>query len=626
MAGHLVILRDMLDARVLLGCIVDAGGRVQHWVEVWIQSLDGLAESLPACREALSNTVLDQRWMSYFRGLGTLDQAGIVETGWERAHPPPTYLDLSTLEPVHPVDPESEVQWQLCQEDGLLAKRNLPKYSVSLHRYLYLPKSRKNPLFIPVTPNAPTNASTRPVEEITGGNDDLIPLNPGGGLMLVRQYSPIRFEVFVDLLGGGSWEGVSHGRSVLDLGSATEALRGEDSARSAEGRLFLGAHGRWGRLLETFHLKLRLLADAVAAVRSTVCDHQRPLLNLTADSFQVKLGEPGQGLPFLWTAKAALIDPGDAIALAIEGTDVQYYLQARAGGTSVYQPESAGESARGRGSVRIRKVLQDADGPMILEGTFQTQERVRTAQNDLVWLRLSLGNGRVDLYARLDVKAALASGEWRFRTVGQKLTEQAATALRAAEGVPIREVPFEVIPLLSTPCDLYALGVLAVRTLLVDKQTTLPVALDEVLSLSKEVANEYDDTVDLNSRVKAIFNRDPRWVQSLGPQRLTHEEVTAGDAFDLVPSEVWWSTLATVLRMFPGTGPDSTCQDYGDAQSGGIHKVFDRVTKDLDDLLVRTRSLIVIDWRFNREIHAVLRSHLTGIIRSPSVNEQKDKS
>ena len=33
---------------------------------------------------------------------------------------------------------------------------------------------------------------------------------------------------------------------------------------------------------------------------------------------------------------------------------------------------------------------------------------------------------------------------------------------------------------------------------------------------------------------------------------------------------------------------------------------------DLDSLLLRTRSLIVIDWRFNREIHAVIRNYLKG--------------
>jgi len=39
--------------------------------------------------------------------------------------------------------------------------------------------------------------------------------------------------------------------------------------------LFLGRHGRKGRLAETFHLKLRALADAVAAVRSLVAQVKR---------------------------------------------------------------------------------------------------------------------------------------------------------------------------------------------------------------------------------------------------------------------------------------------------------------------------------------------------------------
>src|SRR5437868_6991527 len=33
-AGHLVVLRDTADARVLLGGVVDAGGQVHQWVEL----------------------------------------------------------------------------------------------------------------------------------------------------------------------------------------------------------------------------------------------------------------------------------------------------------------------------------------------------------------------------------------------------------------------------------------------------------------------------------------------------------------------------------------------------------------------------------------------------------------
>lgn len=85
------------------------------------------------------------------------------------------------------------------------------------------------------------------------------------------------------------------------------------------------------------------------------------------------------------------------------------------------------------------------------------------------------------------------------------------------------------------------------------------------------------------------------------------------EARDLIPAELWYDVLATLVRLFPGAGPDSHCRDFADAPSGGIHRIFDPVLKNVGDLIVKSRSLIVIDWRFNREIHAVLRQIGLGI-------------
>ena len=231
----------------------------------------------------------------------------------------------------------------------------------------------------------------------------------------------------------------------------------------------------------------------------------------------------------------------------------------------------------------------------MLEGTLATQERLEPAKNDLIWMRLSLSCGRVDLYARLESQKALASGEWRFRTISQRLGDAQAGSLKAAEGVTIHDSPFELVPLLSAPCDLYSLGVLVVRTLLVNEHTTLPVALDEVLSLARQVAIEHDASVDLGARIQAIFGRDNRWFGPLGPHCLTSEPIQAEEAFDLIPARLWFDTLAMVVRMFAGIGPDSICGDYSDAAAGGIHKVFDGTLRDLESLVLRTRSLGVID-------------------------------
>ena len=609
--GRLVVLRDLMDAHAFLGCILDAAGGVQRWVEVWVQDLEALARTVAVCREALCNKVLDERWQRHYLVAQELDSGGVVSTGWEAVHPPPTLLDLGSLEPVHPVDGVSGAPWTLCEDDALLSRKGLPPYSTSLHRYLYLPAEGDESLFVPATPEAPTNANTRNAADALRDYRDHVRLNPAGGLILVRRFNPVAYEAFADVLGGGSWAGVLHGRTQVAAGLSPSELNEADPALPLGGRLFLGQHGRWGRIVETLHLKLRLLADAVRSVRTMVLHHQKPLLNLGADHFEVEMGRPGCGLPFLWTARAVLADPGDAIELPIVASDVRYYLRGGAG-ASIYRPESAGEPVRGRGTARIRQVGVGTREQTVVQGTFDAQERIRAGHMDLLWLRLNLADRRTDLYGYIDPDSALATGEIRFRTVGQRLGDDEVAALKAAEGVPLGNTPFEVVPLLSTPCDLYSLGVLAVRTLLVDPRTTLPVALDETLSLARQVAVDYEGSSSLGDRIHRLFDTDKRWVLSLGPQHLTHDEVAPEDAFDLVPTGLWWDTLAMVLRLFPGIGPDSACRDFGDAPVGGLHKVFDRAVSDLDALLLRTRSLIVIDWRFNREIFAVLRSHLTG--------------
>src|SRR5262249_46647114 len=133
-----------------------------------------------------------------------------------------------------------------------------------------------------------------------------------------------------------------------------------------------------------------------------------------------------------------------------------------------------------------------------------TDERLSNSPNDLVWIRLPLPTGRIDLYGHLYAAEGLAQGEARFRTVPQRLSENVVSALRAAEGVAFARSSFEIVPLLSTPCDLYSIGVLAVRALLVDEETTLAIALDELLSLGRQVAAEHKADVPLGERVRAV--------------------------------------------------------------------------------------------------------------------------
>ncbi len=607
--GRLVVLRNTVDAKIFLGCIVDASAQVLDWLDLWMQNSGTLINTPAASRLNLSNATLDDRWNKQFRAFEQLDASATVKTGMESSNPLPTLIDISAGCPVHPMDPESVTPWKLCTDEGLLQQNGLPCYSSSLHRYLYVPASGSATKFVPVTPGAPANESTKPLSEICADDANTIPFNMAAGLMLVKKHDPIYLETYIDILSGISWDGLKHGRSILDFGEQINALRKDETTLTNDGRLFLETCGRHGRLIETLHLKLRLLADVISSVHTMVCNLQRPLLNIGPESWQVKLGEVGRGLPFLWTAKAVLSDPGDAIPLAIEDTNLQYYLPSPVAGTSIYRPLVSSVPTKGRASLRIRSVLTETNDTTVVEGTFTTQERIEIASHDIVWLRINLACGDVDLYAHLESDSAMASGEWRFRTVAQNL--QHTGDIKAAEGVPMPEVQFEIIPLLSSPCDLYSLAVLAIRIFLVDNTNSLPVVLDETLSLMREIEAHFDENVSIEERIGDLFSKDNRWIESLGPQHLTFDEVASDEIFGIIPSEIWWVVLKIIMKMLPGLGPDSECRDYGDAQPGGLHKVFERTMDDIDKLILKTRSLIVSDWESNREISAVIQKYLT---------------
>jgi hypothetical protein len=253
----------------------------------------------------------------------------------------------------------------------------------------------------------------------------------------------------------------------------------------------------------------------------------------------------------------------------------------------------------------LRRVTEER-GHAVVEGTLVIEGATDFSPHDLFWIRLPLAQGRVDLYGHCYQADGLARGEVRFRTVEQTLPPGTMQALKGAEGVAFPKAPFQVVPLVSTPCDLYSLAVLATRVLLVNHENTLPEALDALVSLARESMNEGDGSQPLVERVRAVLQRDERYRRELGSHRLAREALTSEPVVECVPAELWEELLALLIRMFPGVGAESFSRDYGDASSGALETVFREPLAAFDELLLRSRSLIVIDWNTNREIRGII--------------------
>jgi hypothetical protein len=458
----------------------------------------------------------------------------------------------------------------------------------------------EEPVFLAVTSGAPLPVG---VKSVTDSFKGLYPFNPGGGLLLVRPLAPLALTEFSDILSGKTWAGFHCGREAVHLGAAYAKLEDAEEILYRGGHLFSGRSGKAGRLLEVFHLKLNLIFQALEETRAAIRIQQLPFLVLGEESFRLQLFEIGTGLPLFWSAQVDLAESNCALAISVGGSEARYFIPPELPGPSIYRPQTRSLAARGSATLRIRKILAPTPQGTSLEATLTADERLNVTASDLIHVRLPAAGGRVDLYGSVAESEALAKGETRFRTLPQMLTEQVRNSLEQLAGAPIANASFEILPLLTSPCDMYALGVLAIRILLVDDEHTLPVAVDEMLSLAREVAIEYQPGLAVGKRLQAIIEGDRRWSASLGPQRLVRDDSVRQVAARTIPADLWWETLGVIIRLFPGIGPDSYCQDLGDAPASALDQVFDDAISQIELLLLRSRSLVVADWNQNLEIH-----------------------
>lgn len=616
-------LDDEPDARVVLGALTDAGGSAHAWLRIAMQDAQRLSRTLRAGASSLNNRLIDARWTRSCDALGAVLPGELVRTGAESEPAEPIVIDADGgLAPLALPDGRP---LSLCRDDRTLEDASLAPYGATLHRYLWTGAEGETPTFVALTDGAPLNEGGLGIEEVVGERTLLF----GGGLLRLTRLASIDYEAFCDTLGGAPAPGIRSGRTVIGLtglwgepGGASGPSGDEDDEEDAGGGwLFQTRRGASSQLIEALHLKTKLLADAVDAVETVTRLTRRPLLNVRPELFGVRLGDGGVALPRLWTARVGLTGAGSAVELPMAESNERVFVRASDGsdeGPTVFAPEG-GSPVSGRCDLRLREIVVEdvspgqAVGDLVVEGTFITNEAVDPAPTDLLAVHARLGERLMTLRGRLEEDSSLAGGEWRFRSLRIPMGEADREAIRSACGAPLRGMRFELLPRLTSPRDLYGLMVLGVRTLLVDRETTLPKAVDELLSLARQVGVEHEESVPLAERIGAIFERDERWLESLGPQRLTSDAVAPREALDRVPRVLWYDTLGVLVRMAPGWGPDSFVSGMGDASPPAPHLIYEPVVAALESLLLRSRSLVVVDWSENREMASVLRRARSGL-------------
>ena len=604
-AGPFILLREVPGARVYLGAVCDAEARLKEWVEIWVQSVEMKEMAFAGYQEQLSNHVFDQYWHAECALAKETCPDQVIATAMEQDNPCPILIKQPPAGGATPLVVTQVSHWKLCKDDSVLTSRGLPPYSISPYRYLCEPEASGTVTFLAVSADAPANAHVQSVERLFALPEVRVVFNPHAGLIRILRFYPLELERYLRILEGAAWDETAPEMAVLSPRSQYAQLRAWSASPKGLPFLLHGADESANRLNEIAFLKLSALLDMFKEVRKQVGAHQLPLLNLSLSSFRVSLPGVGDQFPALWAAKCVLVKPGQAYPLKIRSTEQRYFIRLGKVEPSPYLPEGLGAHSFGIGSVRIRNVTTVTDGT-VLEGTLVAEDYLGLDSHDLLWFKLSVGEQRLEFFAHVYTLEAVGPREARFRTVPTQLPESVRGNLQQSSGTVFARSPYEIWPLLSSPCDMYSLGVAAVRILLANNQANLPVVLDEVVGLARHLGKEKKGETSLPAELKAAFERDPRLLDLVSPHNLIESGGSPQAARNKIHFDLWLEAIAILLRLFPGTGAHSFCKDLGDVSPLALETVFDRPIEELERLLLRFRSVLLPGLAANEEIAAII--------------------
>ncbi len=497
-----------------------------------------------------------------------------------------------------------------CRDDAVLARAELPLHAVSSRRFLHCPGCRAGggaPRFFSGQERVPEELREKGV----GGLDDLrrelaaaldrrepaatppehlpcascpqagpclgagdaaprwVPFNPHDSPYLLTHPHHGSFEGLLDRLGGRPLEG----------------------DRSPDLGLLFSPAGSGVDAVEVLALKLAAFRQLVRAVREYYRIVGLPHLDLHPAQVGVEERAPGDELPRLWSFQVKLLGTSSARLLRFDdGVEIlrppphlrlpyssprvraSYLVGRRRGELVLERLEPAGEGWRIVGD------LFDPDGiyPEPAAGDWIV----------LTWPGGTLADGECSTAARL-APGAGSGLPHRLSTEPVALAAATARKLEGARGLRLPRVAYRVYPRLGAGDDLYSLGALLLRAVLVNDRQDLGIV--EELAASPEA--------DLEGLLQ-------RHGEALASANVFYQESDRVPGRpNAIPGELWRQTLEVALGLLSA---ESTAQSGGDDPQARLHELWLTAGS-----LLRRLQLILF---YRQPVHLEIRSLISELL------------
>ncbi|HOE96261.1 MAG TPA: hypothetical protein PK847_06710 [Candidatus Sumerlaeota bacterium] len=447
-----------------------------------------------------------------------------------------------------------------------------------------------------------------------------IPWNLDEAPALVMQLNTFHCDEFSDLLGGIE-EKEFVARYQGPVAAAGQRLR---LARAPVGerfnrRLLFSGDGSGLDALEIFRLKWSLVGQIV---RSTLEFQRRtgsPHLRLAPEHVMIHIPESGGYLPGCWTFQTRLISLG-APTLEIPGqTDLPPIHVPPVGSDPLYQAEIIRNSSFGltqRGEFQLTGLEPSGERTVIVAQLHHEGLGLRwLSPKDHVHVSLGrhlVGEAAIDFLSRRDENKEYSGRTLYLRSLPLDLDKTMQAELQKLRGIRVPNAQFRLLPTLHVPCDLYSLGMLLYRVLLVNDHQGIgdvALALDE---LRQDLASLADVEVDAGK--EAFFwdallsgHRRPETAEVFDRRQIFyHEHQRSDDRPNAIPRRLWHEAMVIGLQLVTQFEGFSFAAHHGDFDESYPSERLEPVVRRVEELGRRLDAALFSFTARNAEVRQAL--------------------
>jgi hypothetical protein len=651
-------------ARVLLGRVASGVNHTLHPVAVKIQRSFYRPAAAGSAKETLTNPLIEDMWRRERENLikcAGVEVVPLIDLGEELLSNPPVSFCKKIRAYFHPLCPKCRGPLRDCRDDAMLRDHGLPEYSRSITRYLHCAACAAKPgrrTFYTTSPGSDENlkgdAEVRRKGElyrdfgaiVNGGlsveeqarlsipfpcaaclhreecypaegpqgkpipaESRLVPVSYYDFHLLPLEVMELHYDEMSDLLGGASWE-VLKDRVRQTGAPGREIVLSEVDDVFSSPIQWIYRQDTTGKFpLEVLHLKINLFAQLCHGLRAYHARCKEPHLDVSPTQVMVDVVPGSTNLPARWTFRVRLIGVAGPHRFATDGApagSLPDLLVPAPDADRIFVSPLVRKAEFGREeSLRATVRSVKAEGGRVkLEGSASSERaRLESCQpGDVVRIIPTGGGGPLEGLTLWGTMDAQEERGIRFTAL-----------LDAPPGFDASKKPGDfdagvaIFPRFQVPCDLYGLGMLLFRTLLVNDATDILAVDDGVQRVLKKLglwlegkklpaaARVAGELMPIVEREKEIFSSPA----------LLHLQEDRDERPRALPTRLWSDILLFGFKLLTSIPGFSFATGHADCPPDHPESVLDQVMTELAALEDRVRIELFSKSDRDREIFEI---------------------